>query len=191
VFIKEIELFQALGSDFMGQVSEAARERELPAGQVIFNQGQSAEKLYILVEGGVDLSIEQEGSCANTLPAFSANAAALARNKPRSPTEDFPTISPAPSLLLTKVSNGILTGCQKQEAARRDGFRKVFAFAGCATRLSFSEACRRMRQKRARRTGRQGQSSGRNSIRTAIPVPGILFGSSASVFPGKELLRRR
>ncbi|RJX33960.1 MAG: cyclic nucleotide-binding domain-containing protein [Desulfarculus sp.] len=62
MFIKEVELFQGLGSDFMGQVSEAAQERELPAGQVVFEQGQSADNFYILVEGGVELSIEQEGS---------------------------------------------------------------------------------------------------------------------------------
>lgn len=62
MFIKEVELFQGLGSDFMGQVSEAARERELPAGQIIFERGLSADNFYVLVEGGVDLFIEQEGS---------------------------------------------------------------------------------------------------------------------------------
>jgi len=58
---------------------------EVPAGQVIFNQGDSATNMYVVTEGQVDIVID--GRVVDTVaPGESFGEMALIDNRPRSAT---------------------------------------------------------------------------------------------------------
>ena len=60
--VAESLLFKELGRDFMEKISEIAVEADFPENRIIFNRGEPAENLYILVQGCVDLFISEGGT---------------------------------------------------------------------------------------------------------------------------------
>ena len=60
--VAESVLFQGLGQDFMREISEIAKEINFKENQIVFNRGDSADYLYILVHGHVNLFIQEGGS---------------------------------------------------------------------------------------------------------------------------------
>ncbi|HEV2348329.1 MAG TPA: Npt1/Npt2 family nucleotide transporter [Terriglobia bacterium] len=55
LFLKSVSVFAALGSEELAALADIAEEREFEAGQIIFNEGQAAHHLYILVRGKVEV----------------------------------------------------------------------------------------------------------------------------------------
>lgn len=60
--VAESLLFKGLGRDFMEKISEIAVEADFPENRIIFNRGESADNLYILVQGCVNLFISEGGT---------------------------------------------------------------------------------------------------------------------------------
>lgn len=60
--IEESLLFHELDPGFMNEIAKMAIEESYSSDQVIFNRGDSAENLYIMVDGHVTLFIEEGGS---------------------------------------------------------------------------------------------------------------------------------
>ncbi|MFH1931627.1 MAG: cyclic nucleotide-binding domain-containing protein [Pseudomonadota bacterium] len=58
MFIKESELFKGIASHIIDEVAGLGTEEVFPAGHVLFQKGYSADFLYILEEGEVDITIE-------------------------------------------------------------------------------------------------------------------------------------
>ena len=58
MFIKEAELFKGIASHIIDEVAELGTEEIFPAGHVLFQKGDSADFLYILEEGEIDITIE-------------------------------------------------------------------------------------------------------------------------------------
>ena len=67
MFMKEIELFKDLGPEFMNEVSGIGREESYDKDHILFNRGDIAENLYILVDGRISLFIRNSGSLNFTL----------------------------------------------------------------------------------------------------------------------------
>lgn len=62
MIISEVELFKELGTDFMSEVADLAQEETWPADKEVFTRGASADHLYVLVEGSINLFIKDAGS---------------------------------------------------------------------------------------------------------------------------------
>ncbi len=58
MFIKESELFKGIASHIIDEVAGLGTEEVFPAGHVLFQKGDSADFLYILEEGEIDITIE-------------------------------------------------------------------------------------------------------------------------------------
>ena len=57
-WLKRTELFEALGEPQLNTLLLHASVQSFPEGKTIFNQGEKAVRLYVLVEGAVDLTIK-------------------------------------------------------------------------------------------------------------------------------------
>jgi len=60
--ISEIELFKGIDFDVMNKIASICSEESYSKGIVLFNNGEKAEALYILIEGAVHLEIKNGGS---------------------------------------------------------------------------------------------------------------------------------
>ncbi len=60
--IREIELFKGIDFDVMNKIANICSEESYSKGIVLFNNGDKAEALYILIEGAVHLEIKNGGS---------------------------------------------------------------------------------------------------------------------------------
>jgi CRP/FNR family transcriptional regulator, cyclic AMP receptor protein len=69
--VREADLFMGLNVKQLQRLSRLFIERSFQAGEVIFSQGEPAEKLYILIEGEVTLGIKAKDQIDIT--AYSAN----------------------------------------------------------------------------------------------------------------------
>jgi CRP-like cAMP-binding protein len=69
--VKEADLFKGLNVKQLQSLSRHFVEKSFQAGEVIFSQGEPAQKLYILVEGEVTLGIKAKGQIDIT--AYSAS----------------------------------------------------------------------------------------------------------------------
>ena len=58
MFLEQIELFKGIAPRIIHEISECAESRIFDTGEIIFNKGDFAAYLYILVKGGIDLTIE-------------------------------------------------------------------------------------------------------------------------------------
>ena len=61
MFVREIELFKEIASHIIDEIAELATEESVPSGHVLFRKGDSADYLYILEEGVVNITIEGQG----------------------------------------------------------------------------------------------------------------------------------
>ena len=59
-WLKKTELFEALEEPQLNTLLLQASVESFPEGETIFNQGEKAVRLYVLVEGAVDLTIKTE-----------------------------------------------------------------------------------------------------------------------------------
>jgi CRP-like cAMP-binding protein len=57
-WLKKTELFEALEEPQLNALLLHASVESFPEGKIIFNQGEKAVRLYVLVEGAVDLTIK-------------------------------------------------------------------------------------------------------------------------------------
>ena len=57
-WLKRTELFEALEEPQLNTLLLQASVESFPEGETIFNQGEKAVRLYVLVEGAVDLTIK-------------------------------------------------------------------------------------------------------------------------------------
>jgi len=57
MFIKEVELFRGIASYVANEIAGLASEEIVPAGHVLFQEGDFADDLFILQEGRIDLTI--------------------------------------------------------------------------------------------------------------------------------------
>lgn len=69
MFIKEVDLFRGLSPGFMNKLVESSREVDYGPDTLLFERGQPAEALYILIQGSVTLFIEGGGSIHYLLDA--------------------------------------------------------------------------------------------------------------------------
>lgn len=60
--VAESILFQGLSQDFMREISEIANEINFKENQIIFNRGDSADHLFIMIQGHVNVFIQEGGS---------------------------------------------------------------------------------------------------------------------------------
>ncbi|MFW5921247.1 MAG: cyclic nucleotide-binding domain-containing protein [Polyangiales bacterium] len=58
--IAGLSLFAALDDDQRGHVAAIADEQQLPAGTVVFREGDPSEDVYVVAEGRVSLSMRVE-----------------------------------------------------------------------------------------------------------------------------------
>ena len=59
-WLKRTELFEAVEEPQLSTLLLHASVESFPEGKTIFNQGEKAVRLYVLVEGAVDLTIKTE-----------------------------------------------------------------------------------------------------------------------------------
>ena len=69
--VKEADLFKGLNVKQLQRLSKDFVETSFQAGEIIFSQGEPAQKLYILIEGEVTLGIKAKGEIDIT--AYSAS----------------------------------------------------------------------------------------------------------------------
>ena len=60
--LREIPLFEALSSDDLGVLASRLVERSYRAGEVIFNQGDAGDEMYIVADGHVNIHLPGEAS---------------------------------------------------------------------------------------------------------------------------------
>lgn len=69
--LKEVELFKGLDTKQLQRFGKHLIEEDFRIGQTVFSQGTPAEKLYILLDGEVNLGIKAKGEVDIT--AYSVN----------------------------------------------------------------------------------------------------------------------
>lgn len=67
MIIKEIELFKGIDQDIMNEIADICDEKNYAKETVIFEKGEEANRLYILVEGTVKLRITNGGTISYSL----------------------------------------------------------------------------------------------------------------------------
>jgi CRP-like cAMP-binding protein len=67
MIIKEIELFKGIEPDIMNEIADICSEQRFSKGTVIFEKGEEADRLYILVEGTVKLNVKNGGTITYSL----------------------------------------------------------------------------------------------------------------------------
>jgi CRP-like cAMP-binding protein len=59
--LRACALFQALPADRLRRVADIARHRDLPAGAVVFREGEQGDEMYVVVAGKVRISKQVPG----------------------------------------------------------------------------------------------------------------------------------
>jgi len=59
-WLKKAELFKALDESSLSVLLSASSEESFPEGGMIFKQGERANRLYVLIEGVVDLTVKTQ-----------------------------------------------------------------------------------------------------------------------------------
>lgn len=60
MFIREAELFKEMPEHIHTEIFEISQREVLPEGQVLFKQGDTADYLYILEEGLIEITVQGE-----------------------------------------------------------------------------------------------------------------------------------
>jgi CRP-like cAMP-binding protein len=55
-------MFEGLGDEDLDALARTLEERRIPAGQMIFNQGDPGDAMYLIVEGHVNIHLPGEAS---------------------------------------------------------------------------------------------------------------------------------
>lgn len=56
--LRAVNLFEGASDDFLAKVAEIAEEKTFVLGEMIFQEGEKAEWVYVLLEGKVRISID-------------------------------------------------------------------------------------------------------------------------------------
>ena len=64
--IREIDIFRGIEHEVMEEIAKACKEVNYPKGTIIFKRGENAEYLYLLIDGSINLLIENGGSIRYT-----------------------------------------------------------------------------------------------------------------------------
>ena len=62
VFLKSVSLFTGLEGEELAALAEITLEKEYAAGEMIFEQGQPAHHLYVIVQGKVEVFMRADSS---------------------------------------------------------------------------------------------------------------------------------
>ncbi len=66
-FLEPLSFFAGLGAPILRDVARNCTKVIIPAGQVVFRQGDESDSLYIVSTGRLDVSIEHEGKAPQTI----------------------------------------------------------------------------------------------------------------------------
>lgn len=72
--LRNVTIFKDLDAGELARVSEVCREQTFGAGEHIFREGESGNRLYLIVEGEVRISREVPGSGEEALAVLKAGA---------------------------------------------------------------------------------------------------------------------
>ena len=67
MFIKEIDLFEGMSQGFIDEIAKIMVEESCNKGSFLFREGEPADNFYVLEEGGVRLTIGEEGHITYTI----------------------------------------------------------------------------------------------------------------------------
>ncbi len=89
-FLKQVQIFNELDENQLSQVADRLKERRVPAGEVIFAEGNAPDNVYIIVKGRVSVSRLKDDKTESVISIFSAGYSfgedALYFNRSRSAT---------------------------------------------------------------------------------------------------------
>ena len=72
--LRSVTIFKDLDAGELARVSEVCREQTFGAGEYIFREGESGNRLYLIVEGEVRISREVPGTGEEALAVLKAGA---------------------------------------------------------------------------------------------------------------------
>ena len=72
--LRNVSIFRDLDTGELARVSEVCREQEYVSGEYIFREGESGNRLYLIVEGEVRISREVPGSGEEALAILKQGA---------------------------------------------------------------------------------------------------------------------
>jgi CRP-like cAMP-binding protein len=67
MYMKQSDLLKGLGKDFLKQVMEVAEKETHKGGYILFNEGDRAKQIYILLKGRVSLTMGETGHIVYTV----------------------------------------------------------------------------------------------------------------------------
>lgn len=70
MIVKEIDLFKDLHYEIMSEIADICLEENCAKGTVLFEKDEAAERLYILVDGTVELIIKNGGTITYRLTEY-------------------------------------------------------------------------------------------------------------------------
>lgn len=86
--LRACPLFQTLPADRLGRIADIARHRDLPAGAVVFREGEAGDEMYVVVAGKVRISKRLPGAGEEALGILEAGShfgeMAMVDDSPRS-----------------------------------------------------------------------------------------------------------
>ncbi len=65
--LNDVEFFQMISTEARTEIAQNCTEETMPEGRVIFQQGEKADYLYILIEGSVNLVIKEKDLTIHSL----------------------------------------------------------------------------------------------------------------------------
>ena len=72
--LRNVAIFRDLDDAELAEVAEVSREEEFVSGEFIFREGESGNRLYLIVEGDVRISRDVPGSGEEALAILKAGA---------------------------------------------------------------------------------------------------------------------
>ena len=83
MLLKTVDLFQDIPSELLSQISQISRAKDYDSGEVIFNEGDYGDSMFIVIEG--EVSIQKNGKSIALLDKGSSlGEMALLDNETRS-----------------------------------------------------------------------------------------------------------
>ena len=70
LFLKGVGMFEAMSADQLKILSNISREIQIEAGKVLFEQGDPCDYLYVIVDGEIEIILNQENGEAKTLASL-------------------------------------------------------------------------------------------------------------------------
>ena len=70
LFLKGVGMFEAMSADQLKILSNISREIQIEEGKVLFEQGDPCDYLYVIVDGEIEIILDQENGEAKTLASL-------------------------------------------------------------------------------------------------------------------------